>query len=104
MKKTLIILVLFFSTSVFGEGIPTSLFGITLKEPVTDYLGSEVIHSPEDDFSHGHNASQISKLIKNEKFEDYWISDDKNGLVNFITGTQYEFVKNKPEECIKNVL
>ena len=53
MKKTLIILVLLlvgFSNSSFADKLPTSLFGISILEPIDQYLTKDDLTKSYDDF------------------------------------------------------
>ena len=52
MKKTLIILVLFllgFSNSSFADKLPTSLFGISMFEPIDQYVIKDDLTKSYDD-------------------------------------------------------
>ena len=109
MKTLLTLFVLLFSSSVFAE-VPTSLFGISLNEPVKNYLKLDVDTSFTDHsyfdgiVEFGFYEDQINNLIPNSRFEKYWISADKKELVNKIVGFKTKVDVIDTEECLKDAV
>lgn len=103
MKKTLIILVLLFSSSVVAE-FPSSLFGIKLMEPIKNYIKENEEKYVDTDYPELFSVyfdDQIKNLIKNSRFDMYDITENKIGLVDSINGYKWH---DSPENKLQNIL
>ena len=104
MKTFLTLFVLFFSSSVFAE-FPSSLFGITLNEPMKNYIKENEEKYVDTDYPElfsSYGIDQIKNLIKNSRFDDYTINENKMGLVDSIMGSKFHDIYEQ-DQCIEKI-